>query len=369
MAGIRKRKWTTKDGKINTCYEITYYINNKQYRKSGYKTKLDAQKDLEEVTKTFKSGITLKKLFNEYVERHCELMCKQSTIEMYKSNFEVIKPLHDIIADNLNQKIFKTELLRLKQNGYKDSTLNLITGIIKLCLNFGIENEYISKNPLQKLKKIKTYKKDVAYIQEEDIPVFLDILKKHPQAEPIFYTALNTGMRESELFGISWYDIYFKTNQINIDKQLYKGKLQKPKTKSSIRVIDIPQSLSEYLYKLKCSTKTLYQSVFVTTGDKTLKSSNVSFYMKKIREELADATNNPEYNKLRFHDLRHTYASLLLSNGASISYVQHQLGHSTSTMTLNIYNHCMRDTKKNAMNILEKTQNLNKYEQNVSIKR
>ena len=85
MAGIRKREWVTSKGVKKQCYEITYYVNGKQCRKSGYKTKLDAQNDLAEVTKSYNSNIKIEDLAQLYIKNPCQLRCKQSTIDIYNT--------------------------------------------------------------------------------------------------------------------------------------------------------------------------------------------------------------------------------------------------------------------------------------------
>ena len=77
MAGIRKKTWKNKKGQTKFSYEITYYIDGKQYRKSGYKTKQDAQNDLAAVTKTITSTITFKQLVEEYISNRYHRLVSQ----------------------------------------------------------------------------------------------------------------------------------------------------------------------------------------------------------------------------------------------------------------------------------------------------
>lgn len=104
MAGIRKREWITGKGIKKSCYEITYYLNGKQYRKSGYRTKLEAQADLGKVTKSYSTGIKISELAELFINNHCKLQCKPSTVDLYNTYLKTrLKPLLQIKAKGMQQ--------------------------------------------------------------------------------------------------------------------------------------------------------------------------------------------------------------------------------------------------------------------------
>jgi hypothetical protein len=89
MAGIRKKEWTTKKGVNKYCWEITYYIDGKLFRKAGFKTRQEAQEAMPKVTKSFDSKMAFSELAEDYLERHCSLQCKESTKNLYESYLKV----------------------------------------------------------------------------------------------------------------------------------------------------------------------------------------------------------------------------------------------------------------------------------------
>jgi integrase len=119
------------------------------------------------------------------------------------------------------------------------------------------------------------------------------------QDEPLrtlLLTAVLTGMRQGELFGLQWEDIDFARHVIHVRRSLWHGTLGAPKSRRSRRAIDMPPTLEEALQQLR---------------------------------------------RIRFHDLRHTYTSLLIAHGAHPKYVQAQLGHASIQTTLDRYGHLM----------------------------
>ena len=113
MAGIRKREWKSKTGVKKNCWEITYYLNGKLVRKSGFKTRLEAQNALPAVTKGYDSNVIIEDLAFDYLNRHCALHCKESTREIYqyylKVNLKEIKKkkAKDLIKLDFDNLIFK----------------------------------------------------------------------------------------------------------------------------------------------------------------------------------------------------------------------------------------------------------------------
>ena len=237
------------------------------------------------------------------------------------------------------------------------------------------------------------YQQLVTYVKEQGKQVILDTsgellkigLKAKPtmvkpnqdELEMLFITALNTGMRQGELFALTWDDINFDNNYININKT-YKyttdvsregrkhtrGIIQTPKTKNSIRRVSIPSALSEQLkqYKLKqaehrLALANLYYDnnlVFCTVYGKYLDSSNVRKKFNKVIDTIN--INETDKTKLiaprKFHDLRHTYATRLFELGEKAKTVQELLGHSNVSITLDIYTHVLEDMKLNAVSKL-----------------
>jgi integrase len=351
MAGINKKTWKTKNG-IKYYYEITYYENGKQKKKGGYKSKLEAQIALKDVVTERNTEITLNKLSQQYLERHCTLNCKNSTITLYESYLKTIEPLLRLKAKDITKRHIENLILELKTRDMSNKSINGIVTFIQAILNYAVDNELISNNPIIRLKKLPQIKPPINFLNESQIDIFLQQAETCPQTyKAFFYTAIFTGMRRGELLALEWSDIDFKQNKIRVNKQIYRGITQTTKTGKE-RYIDMSERLKDVLIEHK-QQGILSKYVFHINGKPLHPWNMEETYFKPLLKrcnQFLDAEN--QIIKLKFHDLRHTYATYLLSKNIPIKYVQQQLGHSTARMTLDTYANILPTIKNDAMDIL-----------------
>ena len=357
MATIRKRTWKNKSGK-HTCYEITYVIDEKQYRKGGYKTLIEAQLDLPNVVFDNSTDIKFAGLAKAFITRHCELKCKQSTIDLYQRNidrhFQHLKPK---IVRDMSHKDIENLVFTLKKKGLSNLTINKLIQLLRVIFNYGIENKFISKSPILKSDRLKEEKKGINVLDENQIYEFLETAKeRNIKTYALLAMALYTGMRRGELLALEWSDIDFKNLRIKINKQVYKH--ERTTTKSNkTRFVDIPENLVIILQKYRKQQTIMSKIVFCNSIGKymnpsLLERNHFGATLKALNKKLPE----DEQIQLRFHDLRHTYATYLLSRGVPIKYVQEQLGHSSAKMTLDVYASYMPSVKFEALNILNNLQ-------------
>lgn len=349
MAGISKKTWKTKSG-IKSYYEITYYENGKQKKKGGFKTKLDAQIALKDVVTEKNTEITLKKLSEEYLKRHCELNCKPSTISLYESYLRTIDNLLRIKAKDITKRHIENLIIELKGRNICNKSINGIITFIQAMLNYALDNELLSSNPIARFKKLPQVKPPINFLNEIQQKVFLEQAETN-RYYAFFYTALKTGMRRGELLALEWSDIDFKNNKIWVKRQIYRGVTQTTKT-SKIRYVDMPDSLKNVLIEHKQGILSKY--VFHHNGKPLHPYNMEERYFKPLLKQcnqFLDEEN--QINKLRFHDLRHSFASYLLSKGVPVKYVSERLGHSSCKMTLDVYNSVMPSAKFGALDLLD----------------
>ena len=353
MAGIRKRTWKNKSG-VHYCYEISYVVDGKPYKKGGYKNKKEAQLDLKNVVFDTHTDISFGLLAEYYLARHCKINCKQSTIMLYQNFLDCnLKELKTKLAKDIKIRDMETIVLRLKVKGLVNKTINGILTFIQAVLNYGVEYEFLSVNPVAKYKKLPQVKPSIHFLNEIQIPTFLDLAKVFtPRYYAFFSTAIYTGMRRGELLALEWSDIDFENNQIKVNKQIYKGIKQPTKTNKE-RIVYIPNNLIAILTEHKKQNTIPTNLVFHNNGKPihpyTMESVYFHPLIKKCNKVL-DKEN--QIKKIRFHDLRHTYATYLLSKGIPVKYVQDQLGHSTAKMTLDTYASVMPTVKFGALDLL-----------------
>jgi integrase len=166
----------------------------------------------------------------------------------------------------------------------------------------------------------------------------------------LFTLAIFSGARQGELLGLKWSDVDWEKNQIHIQRTFNNDNWYDVKTTESNRKIDIGPIMMKQLkeWKIACPPNA-YDLVFPNSAGNPINHNNL---IKRYFYPALDATKLP---KIRFHDLRHTYASLLIEQGENIKYIQSQLGHSSPSVTLNVYAHLMKPANQEAAYKLENT--------------
>ena len=358
MATIRKRPWCNKSG-IHSAYEINYVIDGKQYKRGGYKTRIEAQMDLPNVVMDCSTDIRFSALANAFLTRHCVIKCKQSTTDLYSRHIKIhFQPLMLKIAREITHKDIECLIFTLKNKGLSNLSINKLLQLLRVIFNYGIENKLISKSPILKSDKLKEEKKGINVLDETQIQMFLDVAKsRNIKTYTIMATALYTGIRRGELLALEWSDIDFKNSRIKINKQVYKHEKTTTKNNKS-RIVDIPENLKTILQEYKKAQTILSKVVFCNPEGKYMNPSILERnYFCATLKALNKQLSEDEQIKLRFHDLRHTYATYLLSRGVPIKYVQEQLGHSSAKMTLDVYASYMPSVRFEALNILNNLKN------------
>lgn len=143
--------------------------------------------------------------------------------------------------------------------------------------------------------------------------------------------------------GLKWDDIDWIAGQVHIKCTFNHGRFYEPKTKTSKRKIDLaPQLISQLKeWQLACPPNEL-DLIFPNGEGKPMDANNL------VKTEFLPSLKKAKIPKIRFHDLRHTYASLLIDQGESPKYIQTQIGHSSIKVTYDIYGHLIDDANPEA---------------------
>ena len=176
-------------------------------------------------------------------------------------------------------------------------------------------------------------------LDREGIAALLDAAR--PRYRLLLATALFTGLRLGELLGLTWADIDLKAGVIRVRKQLAReGNRVKPKTPRALRDVILMPALAHLLreHRLASPYSQDEEFVFASARGTPLLPRNVERRGLHVAAEGARLNGNGRPN-LRFHDCRHTFASLLIAEGLNVVYVSHQLGHADPAITLRVYAH------------------------------
>lgn len=355
MAKIAKRRGR---------YVIDYYDNRGKRRWQTLKkgtTLKQAKDELREIENKLARGIyipakevlTFKEVAANWLE-YKKANVRRSTWNMYRghvdNHFEYVNDL------KINRITVATVEKFISDRRKKKVTLPTLR---KVLITFGqvtkyaIRHKYIDHNPVSEAERPRDQGKersfDIHVLKPAEIKSLLDATadKKH---HTLFMLAIMSGARQGELFGLKWSDILWKTNQIHIQRTYNNGSWYRPKSKASIRKIDLGPAVLKQLkkWKLGCPPNEL-DLIFPNESGTPLDHSHV------LRNFFWPALDAAELQRIRFHDLRHTYASLLIEQGENIKYIQKQLGHSKPSVTMDIYAHLMNEENPEAAKKLEAT--------------
>ncbi|KAA3630730.1 MAG: site-specific integrase, partial [Calditrichaeota bacterium] len=207
---------------------------------------------------------------------------------------------------------------------------------------------YINRDPSQYVKRPRVEQEEMDFLTPEEVRSFLDHV--NPTYYTLFLTAVMTGMRRGEVLALQWGDVDWNSNQILVRRSYSKGEFIQPKTKNSIRRIVISPVLKQSLNRHRTFGKDLEMDlIFSNEVGLPLDPDNL------IKREFHPALDRAGLRRIRFHDLRHTYASILIAQGENIKFVQSQLGHASAKTTLDRYGHLMPNLDNDAARRLDKT--------------
>jgi len=298
--------------------------------------------------------------YRGFKETYLEMGVRPNTKDMYANSFNRILPvLGTKTLDQITREDVTALIAGMVKNGFAKTTIRITMSHLTCLFNNAIEDELITKNPTKNTSKFYKQAPDRhAEIQPLTAPevqlFFRAVLKHSPEHYPLFLAAIHTGLRLGELAALQWGDIDFNGKFLVVRRSYSHGKLANTKV-DKIHRVDLSKDLMNTLHDLKRQRR-----------EQWLKKGNNEIPEWVFCNEvggLPDVQNlkNRHFDKclekaglrrIRFHDLRHTFASLLLQNGESLVYVKDQLGHSSIKMTVDTYGHLVPGANRAAMDRL-----------------
>lgn len=349
-------------------YRVTKTVGHKAdgtpIRKPFYGNgKKDANNKAIEYMNKLKNGLTLDfetvvidELIYKWLFQVKRNEVKPSSFQSYEGTYRnYIKD-----SDIAQIKVYNAKSIQIQEYYNKlgkSKTYSQIKKLNKLLKQFFFYAEregFILKNPCNNItipgKSVKkSVKPEIEYFNEEEIEQLKKAFKNH-KFKNLILMALGTGLRQGELLALRWENVHLDDKYLEVKetvKTVYvfddKGNKElktiynTPKTSNSIRKVDLPDNLIDMLSKMKKDSEFVFNENGEPISAKTLWGN-----WKKVLSE-----NNINYKK--FHALRHTYATMLLSRGVDLKTVQDLMGHSDIAIT-QIYLHVLPKTKVAAVN-------------------
>ena len=223
--------------------------------------------------------------------------------------------------------------------GLSDRMVRMCHATCRSALEKAVQDGLIRVNPAIGCKLPPKKAREMQVLTREELQRFL-IQAKFEGYYEVFLLDLATGLRRGELMALQWDDLNFKTGVLNVNKQVYdvRGQLQisTPKTKNSVRKIVLPPAVVEVLREYKKTVDSRWMFPSPVKEDCPITPGVVRRRLQLILEHAG-------CKHVRFHDLRHTFATLALENGMDVKTLSAMLGHVSAATTLDIYTHSTSD--------------------------
>jgi len=359
---IRKRK----NGSWEGIYTAGRDENGKLIRKSVYgKTQQEVSKKLTAINNDLNNGtyispdkITVSEWFNIFLKDYNKSV-KASTVAQYE--YQIRKNINPALGSVPLQKLTAPMIQRLYNdkldNGLSAKSIKNLHGVMHKGLNQAVLCQFIKANPCLACQLPRVERREMLTITGDDLRRFLEEIKGKPY-EYLFFVDVFTGMRESEIIGLSWDCVDFQREIITIKRQLKRERkltgenqyifdtLKNGKSRTIAPASEVFNVLRK-IKRIQAEDKLRYGSsydnkdnlVFTDELGQHLCQPTVWSHFK----ERVTAIGLPA---VRFHDLRHSYATISLENGDDAKTVSENLGHATVAFTLDVYGHVTDSMKK-----------------------
>lgn len=342
-----------------------FYENGKLIERVAGDTKEEAIKKLnEELNRQYKGyerpqEIKLKDYLNEWLEEYIKPNRAENTYYKYKNAIE--KRINPIMGNvrlcDLKPFYIDKMIRELKKDKLSNTTIQKYYQTLNTALNRAERMQIIINNPCKYVEKPKRDKYKANILTIDELKLICASLDMKKFEDYIFKLALDitieTGIRRGELCGLTWDNINFKEKYISIEKSMKRvdknyviGKL---KTEKSNRKIPISEELLQKLNKHKIKqheNKLLYGEYYINPeisrkNELIFRKENGDFIIPSrfLQRLKRICKKNGIEKNIRWHDLRHTNATILLGQNVNMKIIQERLGHSLMETTANIYSH------------------------------
>lgn len=316
-----------------------------------------------DVELTEESGLTLGQWLDKWLADYMTLTVRESTLNSYKSITEHhIKPL---LGDKKIGSITTADIQKMynwlrengrvsehyeKGNALSDTFIRRVHMMLHQALDVAVRERLIPKNPTEGtiIPKVNYAPKQI--LTEEQLEKFMEALKQDPLWFDFFYTELTTGMRRGEICGLKWQDFDDKTGRLHIHRSVSNRKgggvrVGETKTESGARTILLPPSTAEILKQRKKKSYSEWIFHNPTVPELPMNPSSAYRHLKTLLK-------NAELPLIRFHDLRHTFATHALNSGVDAKTLSGILGHTNASFTLDTYTHMTTDMHRKAAGVV-----------------
>ncbi len=329
--------------------------------------KSDAQKRLNELLVSLEKGIytppgglTVGEHLHNWLEGYVKTNCSQRTLDGYQSIIEthLIPALGHVQLKHLHPQAIQAYYGKACEK-LSARTVHHQHRVLSQSLRYAVRQGYLGRNPAELVDIPSPRKNTMRTLTPGEVEILFDTAKDN-YYYPVVYTAVSTGLRQAELLGLRWRDVDLDMLSISVSQVLYKRRgicqFKEPKTSHSRRRVAMTPKLALFLRGYKAGREWLYQElgkqltlddlVFASVEGKPIDPGVLIHAFGRMARQVG-------LEGVRFHDLRHTFASLMLLRGAKPKVISEALGHSSVAFTMDCYSHIIEGMQEDAMALLD----------------
>ena len=316
-----------------------------------------------DVELTEESNMTLGEWLDKWLDNYMALTIRESTMDSYRTMTQhYIKPY---LGDEKIGSVTTADIQQLynwlrengrvnehyeKGNALSDSMIRSIHMMLHQAMDTAVRERIIVRNPTEGTVIPKNNYAPKQILTEEQLERFLEVVKQDPVWSDFFYTELTTGMRLGEICGLKWQDFEEKIGRLHIRRSVHRRKgggvrVGETKTETGTRTILLPPSTVEILKarKKKSYSDWIFHNPVV---------AEVPMDPSTAYHRLKTLLRHAELPAIRFHDLRHTFATHALTSGVDAKTLSTILGHTNASFTLDTYTHMTTDMHQKAATVV-----------------
>ena len=328
----------------------------------------DAQRRLTELLASLDKGVytppgkvTVAEHLRNWLDGYVKTNCSQRTLDGYQAIIEhhLIPVLGHVLLRQLTAQVIQAYYGKACDK-LSTRTVHHQHRVLSQALKHGVKQGYLGRNPCELVDPPSPRRKIMRTLDPTEVNILLEAAQES-YYYPVIYTALSSGLRQAELLGLRWRDLNPDIMlSISVSRVLYKRKgvceFRDPKTSHSRRYVSMTPKLAAYLREYKTERESLNlhlgrllnldDLVFVSVEGKPIDPGVLSHNFAKIAKRAG-------LKNVRFHDLRHTFASLMLLRGAKPKVISEALGHASVAFTMDTYSHIIEGMQSEAMALLD----------------
>ncbi len=304
-----------------------------------------------------KPGISLGDWLDYWYQTYKKSNLRPNTQMSYERRIyqHIIPALGHIRLDKLTTGDIQQFYTHLKQNGrllrrelygngLSDQTVRGIHTTLRAALNRAAEEKLLVRNPADGCKPPSDKPREMQVLTPEEIQRLL-IQAKEDGCYELLLLELSTGLRRGEILALQWSDLNLKTGALRVERQVHRVRgelvLPPPKTRAGNRTVILPAPVLKVLKAYRTTTHSRWMFPSPVKEDSPMDPA-------AVRKRLQTVLDRAECKRLRFHDLRHTFATASLEHGMDVKTLAAIIGHVSSSTTLNIYAHVTDEMQRAA---------------------